>query len=77
MPILNWSEVTKEITNLDHFTPTERMQIINSVYEDYERLSLLLKNNEYFLPNSDSKFDKNILLLYKKILGLLIKKHGH
>jgi len=77
MPVLEWSEMSEELTNLKHFTPEERMQIINSVYEDYERLSLLLKDNGSFLPNSDSEFDKNILLLYKKVLGLLIKKHGH
>lgn len=70
MPILNWSEVTEEITDLEHFTPEEKLMIINCVYEDYEKLAFLSKHEI-------SQFDKNVLLLYKKILGLLIKKHGH
>ena len=44
--------------------------IISSVHQDYEKLAFLSKHEI-------SKFDKNVLLLYKKILGLLIKKHGH
>ena len=39
MPILNWSEVTEEITNLEHFTPEEKLMIISSVHEDYEKLT--------------------------------------
>jgi len=70
MPILKWSEVTEEITDLEHFTPEEKLMIINCVHEDYEKLAFLNKHKI-------SQFDKNVLLLYKKILGLLIKKHGH
>ena len=70
MPILNWSEVAEEITDLEHFTPEEKLMIISSVHEDYEKLAFLSKHEI-------SQFDKNVLLLYKKILGLLIKKHGH